>query len=409
MKTNLIYILTLSILLAVNAAAQRQSVLIAPQTTDPEITTNLNNHYVSLNRSIASKNQLFVFFAGTGGVAFNYLEINNTAADLGFHAVNLNYPNDEAVNELCQPFDLDCCGNVRLEVKDGTDRTPLVSVNRANSIENRLIKLLIFLRNQSPNDNWGQFLNGDLTVNWSKIIVAGHSQGGGHAGIIGRYHAVVRVVMFSWHDFSGRLNAPTNWIAFPDSTPNASTPDKFWGFSHLRDDKINFNILSTRVWPAFGIPQYGAIVNVDAQNPPYGNTHSLTTDLPCEVAHGCTIADGRLTRLPSGVPVYKPVWEYLLSNTTSPMSLTSLTLLRSGTAVGSQLVGLSTKYYEIRINGNGFDQSAAVIINGTAVPTEFLSTSELKAKLLAGTMKALGTSSVQIRNLSNNLSNSLSF
>lgn len=128
------------------AYAQRQSILVAPQTTDPSITTNLNNHYVSVNRGVAQKNQLFLFFPGTDGLAFNYLQVNNTAVDLGFHAINLNYPNDEAVNTLCggTNTNLDCYGNVRLEIKDGFDRSNLVSVNGADSIENRLIKLLIY-------------------------------------------------------------------------------------------------------------------------------------------------------------------------------------------------------------------------------------------------------------------------
>lgn len=396
--------------LTFDITAQRQSVLIAPQTTDPEITTNLNNHYVSINRGIAPKNQLFVFLAGTGGVAFNYQEINNTGADLGFHSVNLNYPNDEAVNTLCSPgFDLNCYSNVRLEIKDGTDRTPLVNVNRPNSIENRLIKLLIRLQNLSPNDNWGQFLNGDSTINWSKIVISGHSQGGGHAGIIGRYHSVVRVVMFAWHDFSGVANAPANWIALPNTTPNASTPDKFRGFSHFQDDAINFNILTTRVWPAFGMPQFGPIVNVDTQTPPFGNTHSLTTDLPCQVTHGCIVVDARLTRLPDGTPIYKPVWEYLLSNTVPPLSLSAITLLRAGAAVDRQIVGLSSRYYEIRINGSGFDQSVVALINGTEVRTESVNSSELKAKLPAGKMRTVGTSTLQIRTSSGAVSNSLFF
>ncbi len=38
--------------------AQRQSILVAPQTTDPNITTNLNNHYVSLSRRNYSSRKL---------------------------------------------------------------------------------------------------------------------------------------------------------------------------------------------------------------------------------------------------------------------------------------------------------------------------------------------------------------
>ncbi len=392
------------------AVAQRQSVLIAPQTTDPNISTNLNNHYVSINRSVAPKNQLFVFFPGTGGVAFNYLEINNTAADLGFHAVNLTYPNNEAVNDLCgfPNTNLDCYGNVRLEIKDGIDRTSLVNISRANSIENRLIKLLIYLRNNAPNDNWGQFLINDETLNWSKIIVSGHSQGGGHAGIIGRYHSVVRVVMFAAMDFNGLANSPANWIALPATTPNASTPDKFWAFSHTRDEAVNFTILSTRIWTAYGMTNYGAITNVDSSAPPFNNTHSLTSNIECDNFHGCIAADARLVRQ-NGVPVFKPVWEYLLSNTVAPFSINSIQFLRFGKTVNRPQVGISSKYYRISIEGNGFDKNSKAAINGIETETEFVNANTLRAKLPSGKIGAVGGSTLQIRGLNGAVSNVLNF
>ncbi len=391
-------------------AAQRQSVLIAPQTTDPNISTNLNNHYVSINRSLTPKNQLFVFFPGTGGVAFNYLEINNTAADLGFHAVNLTYPNDDAVNSLCGApnTNLDCYANVRLETKDGTDRTPLVNVSRPNSIENRLIKLLIYLRNQAPNDNWGQFLINDSTLDWSKIIVAGHSQGGGHAGIIGRFHRVVRVIMLAAMDFNGPTNSPANWIALPATTPNASTSDKFWGFAHTRDEQVNFTLLSTRIWTVYGMLNHGAIVNVDNAAPPYNNTHSLTSNIECENFHGCIAADARLVRQ-NNVPVFKPVWEYLLSNTAPPLNINSIEFLRTEQTINLLPVGVSTKYYRVLIEGNGFDASSKAVINGIETETEFVSANTLRAKLPAGKTRSVGRSILQIRGLNGAISNIFNF
>lgn len=392
------------------AFAQRQSRLVAPQTTDPNITTNLNNHYVSINRSVAPKNQLFVFFPGTGGVAFNYLEINNTAADLGFHSVNLTYPNDQAVNDLCGApnTDLGCYGNVRLETIDGTDRTELVNVNRPNSIENRLIKLLIYLRGQFPNDNWEQFLINDGAINWSKTIVSGHSQGGGHAGIIGRYYPIVRVVMFAAMDFSGPTASPAAWISQPQTTPNASAPDRFWGFSHTRDEQVNFNLLSTRVWTAYGMPDFGAVVNVDGSAPPFNNTHSLTSNIECANFHGCVAADARLVRQ-NGVPVFKPVWEYLLSNTVPSLSVASIQFLRGGQTATRPSVGLSTKYFRIIINGNGFDANSRALINGTETETEFVDAHTLRAKLPAGKTGAVGRSALQVSGQNGSLSNSINF
>lgn len=393
-----------------NGFAQRQSALVPPQTTDPNINTNLNNHYVSINRGVTPKGQLVVFFPGTGGVGANQREFNHTAADLGFHAVNLTYPNDEPVNGLCggSNFDLDCYGNVRLEIKDGTNRSSLVNVNRANSIENRLIKLLIYLQNQAPNDDWAQFLVNNSEINWSRVIVAGHSQGGGHAGIIGRYHSVVRVLMFSAMDFSGIRNAPANWIALPETTPNASSVEKFWGFSHQRDESINFTQLSTRVWPAYGMPQFGQIVNVDQNVPPFGNTHSLSTDTECGNFHGCVVVDARLVYV-DGVPVFKPVWEYLLSGTLSPLDLGEIRFSKAGQIVGRPSVGVTTKPYRIVITGSGFDVNSTLLVNGAAINTEFISSSELRGKLPPGPFGRFGGSNVQVRNSNGLVSNTRSY
>jgi dienelactone hydrolase len=401
------------VLCAQAAHAQRQTLFVTPQTTDNQINTNLEPHYVAINRSVAPKNQLFVFFPGTGGLPQYYQLISNRAADLGFHVVNLNYPNDEAVRDLCGApnADLDCYAKVRLEIKDGTDRTPLVSVNRANSIENRLIKVLSYLQTQFPNDNWTQFLAGNSQIQWSKIVVAGHSQGGGKAGIIARYHPVSRSIMFAAMDFNGVAGAPANWIARPETTPNATTPDRFFGFSHMRDESVNFNVLTTRIWTAYGMNNYGAVVNVDVSAPPYNNTHSLTTDLNCTNAnaHGCIVVDAFTPVGTNGTAVFRPVWEYLLSGTSVPFAVNSLQFARNGQIVSRPLVGLSTKYYRLILHGTNFTESSKVFVNGIEVQTEFTSATELRAKLPAGKIGSLGRSTVQIRNSNGQTTNVLNF
>jgi para-nitrobenzyl esterase len=318
-------LVSVSGLLVPQVTEQRQSYFILPKDTDSEITTNLEPHYVALNTFVPARNQLFLFFPGTGGRPHLYQQIVNTAADLGFHAIGLNYPNDRAVNgpTLCggTNTDLDCYAKVRLEIKDGTDRTPLVTITRANSIENRLIKLLLYLHARFPNDGWGQYLEDDLSIRWSSIVVSGHSQGGGHAGIIGRYHLVARVVMFAAMDYNARAGRPANWIALPSSTPNATPPERFYGFSHQRDQGVNFAILSTQIWPAYGMDAFGPVVNVDDTAPPYHNSHMLTSNLeaPTRNYHNCIVVDQYLTLLPDGTPVYKPVWEYLLWRADTPL------------------------------------------------------------------------------------------
>lgn len=399
------------VLCSLPAAAQRVSFFVAPQTTDPQIDRNLQSHFVAINPGIAAKNQLFLFFPGTNGTPFFQQEINNTAADLGFHAIGLNYPNDEAVNDLCggANTDLDCYAKVRLEIKDGVDRTNLVNVNRANSIENRLIKLLIYLRAQRPSENWGQFLIDDQTINWTRVVVSGHSQGGGHAGIIARFHPVLRSLMFAAMDFNAQTGQPANWIAQPSTTPNASTADKFWGFAHRRDEQVNFTILSTRVWTAYGMPQFGAIINVENSAAPFDNSHSLTSNIECENFHGCVAVDARLVRDQNGIPIYKPVWQYLLSNTPAPFGLVALKFTRFGQIVNRPAIGRTTKNYKLVLQGGNFDGNAKVSINEREVRTEFINPNELRANLPAGKFGGFGGAKIQVVTQNGQITNSLSY
>ncbi len=397
------------------AYAQRQTYLIPPKDTDSEITTDLESHYAALDKSAPPKNQMFLFFPGTGGTPFFQQQLSNTAADLGFHVISLNYPNDRAVNrDLCvgPDADLDCYAKVRLEIKDGIDRTPLLNITRANSIENRLIKLLVYLRGRFPDDGWGQYLTNDNTINWSSIVVSGHSQGGGHAGIIGRYHLVARVVMFAAMDYSGREMKAANWIAMPDSTPNATPGERFYGFSHQRDEAVNFAILSTQVWPAYGMNAFGPVVNVDDTAPPYSNTNSLTSNLntPTGNYHGSVAVDRNLALEADGTPVYKPVWEYLLSNTTQddgPPAIASVQILKKGKPVDHLVAGAKAKKFRINLAGSGFVVGSKALIDGTEAGTALTSSTELTVKLPFKKVPDAGVITVQVRNTDGQVSNIL--
>lgn len=101
------------------------------------------------------KEQLFVFFPGSGAVPMQYQLLLREAAHLGYYSVGLNYPNSISVGKLCKrERDPDCYGAVRQEVFSGQDATALVDVSRSNSITNRLTKLLDYLHDQQPTAGW---------------------------------------------------------------------------------------------------------------------------------------------------------------------------------------------------------------------------------------------------------------
>ena len=97
--------------------------MVQPNTADPLSGAPNNNHFIYTNPSVTQKNKLFLFFPGTGAAPFNYREILKHAANLGYHAIGLTYPNSDAINQIClTTTDTTCHSRARLEVFDGIDR-----------------------------------------------------------------------------------------------------------------------------------------------------------------------------------------------------------------------------------------------------------------------------------------------
>ncbi len=272
-----------------------------PWDTDPEIAVRPGRHFSYLDPEAASAGKLFVFLPGTGATPGVYRLILDTAASLGYHALGLAYVNDRAVNEICRGGPKDCQRDVRMEILDGTDRTDLVAVDRPNSVENRLLRVLQYLEANYPEEGWGQFLNGE-EFRWETMMFAGHSQGGGHAAILGKLHALYRVGMFN-------ATEPAEWTEEPLSeTP--TPPDRYYGIAHTRESAFLPFVLS---WLRLGLP--GDLADVDGAEPPYGDARMLMTSVAAPPAryHGVDIVDSFTPVLEDGTPLFRPVWTYLIN------------------------------------------------------------------------------------------------
>jgi len=284
--------------------------MVQPNTADPLSGTPNNFHFIYTNQSVAQKNKLFLFFPGTGAVPFNYREILKHAANLGYHSIGLTYPNSDAINQIClTTTDTTCHSRARLEVFDGIDRHNTINVDENNCIERRTLKLLAYLNSAYPTENWGQYYIGNQ-IQWDKIIVSGHSQGGGHAGIISKIKQVERVVMFAAMDWITLLNRNADWITWNGLTPD----DKYYGFTHQNDEAVDFAKIQI-TWDNYGMDNYGGLILVDTSSNPYNGSHKLYTLLtpandPTKF-HGSVVADAYIP-LNLGIPVFAPVWTYMI-------------------------------------------------------------------------------------------------
>lgn len=244
---------------------------VRPAATDAAIPADAYNsrHYM-LKSSQDTMHSLVIFIPGTYRYAGNYKFIMEKLALLGHHVIGISYKYDPAVNPICSTTnDITCHYRARMENIDGVDRHPSVAVNSANSILNRVEKLLAYLVTNKPGQGWDQYYSGGV-IQWNKIIITGHSQGAALAGIMGHEFPAKRVVMFSVMDF---LNSG----AIPSWVDNTTNHENYYALIHSKDELIPFYRAQIG-WDKLGMTEYGAMSNIDCNSSPFNNTHILYTN-----------------------------------------------------------------------------------------------------------------------------------
>jgi hypothetical protein len=290
---------------------------INPALTNSALTLNLSPHFVvNPAANVAPAQRLFVMLPGTGGVPRFYREIVRAGAVRGYHAIGLTYPNDQAIGDLCAGSqDTDCAGRARLEVITGQNTSVLVNVDADNSIDRRLRALLVYLQTAYPSEGWEKYLIGG-EVDWSRVTLAGHSQGAGHAAYSGKLRRLNRIVMFSGPgDVGVTPGSPALWMSLPNLTPASQQ----FGFVHTADPLTPVGLVS-RNWDLLGLGDFGPAISVDGAGPPFQGSHKLLTSAPPDPnplaiasspPHGAPALDVATPRDAQGAPLYLPVWTYL--------------------------------------------------------------------------------------------------
>jgi len=301
---------------------------VTPSYTDSAITAFNDPHWVYINRNIvidhktelpADRHQLLLWLTGTGGKGHDAQRFLTLAANLGYHVLNLVYP-DEIAATTCdtdpnpnafEQFRMAIIRGGQAAIKGEKD---MVSVPYADSIENRLVKLLTHLQRIRPREQWSQFLQADGKPAWEKIAVAGQSQGGGHAALIGIKVPVARVICFGApKDYSKRLHRPAAWYSDNSATPR----NRFFAFDHVQDP---MGCTPAELWAnlqAFEGEAFGQPAQVDSEEYPYRHQHVLYTAYPvvtitsgdsagARMAHGSAIMDSNAER-------WQQEWTYLLT------------------------------------------------------------------------------------------------
>ena len=302
-------------------------------------------HRVWVHQGHHALQRLLVFLAGSTDTTTDYDKFASQASRDGYDVIVLAYHNERTINSYCKQLAEQgadkCWAESRGEVSFGRRtaipgvipspgyRWPKIDVTAADSSMGRLVSRLDYRGTHSGHSGrtWRQYVHADPASPYHgrmptsrRIVIAGHSQGGGHAAFIAHHLKFARVLTFSspadYHttDFVKKCT-PAAWLKQHSKTPI----NRYYGF----EDVHSFTFGCDKPgWDAMGYKGAPRTSNIDA-GPPSGNRHELvtrdnghsfpdtTTDGCARGAHSCVIAD-RVTPLKAnGKPIFGPVWRYM--------------------------------------------------------------------------------------------------
>jgi pimeloyl-ACP methyl ester carboxylesterase len=286
--------------LASPAADDLVTYRVTPQDTDPAIHRFNSPHYVVFDRASPSSSDLLLFLTGTGANPASVSDFLTIAAARGYRSVSLAYNDVPAIVGVCpQDPDQACSAKARQKRIFGDDVTRRIDDASAESIANRLIRLLVTLDRDHPSERWGDYLDRDA-LRWERIAVGGHSQGAGMAAFIAQRMRVARVILFSspW-DFYGRERQLAPWILDGSGVTPA---DAWFGAYHQKE---NTAALIARAYKALRIPDaHIRVLRLEPSRVVGDNPFHLSV-----VGNGTTPRDG------NGSPSYADDWRFLLGST----------------------------------------------------------------------------------------------
>jgi pimeloyl-ACP methyl ester carboxylesterase len=260
-------------------------------------------------RSI-STGPLLLFLPATGAVPRDYSAFLDTASSLGYHVLALDYWNlGLSVARTCGT-DPVCYGDVVANRFDGSHAGIHSSVASNDSIVTRLTHALTVLHARDPAGGWERYLSGGR-VRWNRLVLAGHSQGGGEAAYIAHRHRVQGVLMFASPVASDGTVVAT-WL----SDRGATSIDRYYGLDDVHD------VYLRRIegsWAAMGLSGAEQSVAVNSGLPFVGGHRMLSNaELgTARQAHG-RIVDDNGPRTKAGSPLFQPIWQWMLKAVRAP-------------------------------------------------------------------------------------------
>lgn len=196
-------------------------------------------HFFCYPVGAAHNDKLLLYIVGTTDSPTQYVEFPRRACALGYAAVSVAYHNEVDSRSTCTTNSV-CYENFRREIVYGMDALPEpIHVTQADSILGRFVNILETLeRREVYFPPWRSIRARVAARDFTKVAVAGHSQGSGHALFIARDFEVDRLIMLA--GVTDRMNSGLSNHAAPAWIANwnpatAQTPSTRF-FTYLHDD-----------------------------------------------------------------------------------------------------------------------------------------------------------------------------
>jgi hypothetical protein len=209
---------------------------VLPTTADPTLKTDANAPNLILVPSGELRRELVVFLPGTHGKPHDFMTLQKSIATGGYRVVSLMYNDDSLERGVCgAQNDPRCSGAFRRERIFGNVPDAPVQNTKEESIVSRLVNLLKYEAQANPKEGWEAYLSGDQP-NWPMIVIAGHSQGAGHAAYIAKYEPVARAVLFSGGpDAVGLQSGAPKLASWVVESGSKTPPDRWWAEYHPKE------------------------------------------------------------------------------------------------------------------------------------------------------------------------------
>lgn len=178
-------------------------------------------HLTARDPEASSRHLLAIYLPGTGGTANSEGPFIDVLAHAGYHAISLDYPNSVTAAVFRPSRDSRAFDHYRQALMFGGRVNESLSVAPASSIASRISALLLHLAATRGADGWSEFVTGQA-VQWSKLVLIGHSQGAGHAAYLAQHRRVHKVLIIAGpQDYLTTLHMPAPWLGAASRTPRS--------------------------------------------------------------------------------------------------------------------------------------------------------------------------------------------